>query len=251
MSASFSDHMSNTSPHGRRIDILSILSFKLNHCSILTFLSSYHLAMNLSNRPTKRRRTKAVRRVTEGDDTLADGVIVKRTIKETVRGPVEERIEVPIHCNPSHPTNTADSQSVPLSTQSSQIPTEGFGADSSEFFHPISPNDETPQVRRTQAYYLQQFVDCVHPTLKALLSREVIPNMTMCGRCEDGKIAVWRCRDCTAARYLCRACIRDCHMDCPTHRIEGWSGHYFRRAELWEVGLYILVRHHKDPHLCP
>jgi len=137
MSASFSDHMSNTSPHGRRIDILSILSFKLNHCSVLTFLSSYHLAMNLSNRPTKRRRTKAVRRVTEGDDTLADGVIVKRTIKETVRGPVEERIEVPIHCNPSHPTNTADSQSVPLSTQSSQIPTEGFGADPSEFFHPI------------------------------------------------------------------------------------------------------------------
>jgi KDZ transposase family protein len=40
-------------------------------------------------------------------------------------------------------------------------------------------------------------------------------------------------------------------MDCPTHRIEIWTGNYFRPAELWEVGHYILINHHSEPHLCP
>jgi hypothetical protein len=52
-----------------------------------------------SVRPTKIRRTKAVRHVTEGDDELADGIIVKTTMKNTDNGQVEEMIEVPIWIN--------------------------------------------------------------------------------------------------------------------------------------------------------
>jgi len=59
----------------------------------------YHITMESSSsskRPTKRRRTKGVRRLVEGDDDLAEGIAVKTTIRETVAGPVEERFEIPI-----------------------------------------------------------------------------------------------------------------------------------------------------------
>jgi hypothetical protein len=36
----------------------------------------------------------------------------------------------------------------------------------------------------------------------------------------------------------------------PLHRIECWTGSYFRAADLWEVGNYILVRHHTGDPLC-
>ena len=39
-------------------------------------------------------------------------------------------------------------------------------------------------------------------------------------------------------------------MDCPTHRIKVWTGAYYHPAELWEVGLYILINHHTEPRLC-
>src|SRR6202044_2031662 len=50
-------------------------------------------------RPSKRRKTKGVLRLVEGDDGLADGLIVKTTLKQTPKGEVEERIEVPIWKN--------------------------------------------------------------------------------------------------------------------------------------------------------
>lgn len=40
-------------------------------------------------------------------------------------------------------------------------------------------------------------------------------------------------------------------MHDPLHRIECWSGTHFRRAALWEVGVYILVKHHNaGPAIC-
>ena len=44
-------------------------------------------------------------------------------------------------------------------------------------------------------------------------------------------------------------------MHNPLHRIECWTGNHFRPAALWEVGVYILVKHHKAEeeicdHLC-
>ena len=50
-------------------------------------------------RPTKRRKTRAVRHVTEGDDELADGIILKTITKTTSSGQVEETIEVPVWIN--------------------------------------------------------------------------------------------------------------------------------------------------------
>ncbi|KAF8814633.1 hypothetical protein BYT27DRAFT_7249672 [Phlegmacium glaucopus] len=49
---------------------------------------------------------------------------------------------------------------------------------------------------------------------------------------------------------MCWACMRQSHRENPLHRIEQWNGSYFRNAELWEVGTYLLVRHHEGEAEC-
>jgi hypothetical protein len=44
--------------------------------------------------------------------------------------------------------------------------------------------------------------------------------------------------------------MRLTHRQSPFHRIECWTGTHFRRAELWEVGTYILVQHQTDQPIC-
>jgi hypothetical protein len=44
--------------------------------------------------------------------------------------------------------------------------------------------------------------------------------------------------------------MRHTHRQSPFHRIECWTGFYFRRAALWEVGNYILVEHHTKSSIC-
>lgn len=48
----------------------------------------------------------------------------------------------------------------------------------------------------------------------------------------------------------CRKCIRELHYHEPFHRIESWTGKFFRPAAMWEVGGYVLIRHHGDHGLC-
>lgn len=204
-----------------------------------------------SVRPTKRRRTKAVRHVTEGDDELADGIIVKTKMKNTDNGQVKEMIQVPVWINEPAKDLPADHSTTPVPMETNVNPIEHNFETVDEFYERDVENTETPGRGRTQSHYIQQFVDRVHPMLKALLSREALPISRLCSCCDNNKIAIWRCTDCTAARVLCRGCIRQRHMDCPTHRIEVWNGTFFRRAELWEAGLHVVVRHHADRDVCP
>jgi hypothetical protein len=44
--------------------------------------------------------------------------------------------------------------------------------------------------------------------------------------------------------------MRVTHRENPFHRIECWTGTHFRRAELWEVGTYLLVQHQTDQPIC-
>jgi hypothetical protein len=44
--------------------------------------------------------------------------------------------------------------------------------------------------------------------------------------------------------------MRQSHKENPFHRIEQWNGCYFRPAELWEVGTYLLVQHHRGEAIC-
>jgi len=44
--------------------------------------------------------------------------------------------------------------------------------------------------------------------------------------------------------------MRTTHWDNPFHKIERWTGTYFRSAELWEVGTYVLIPHHEGKSVC-
>jgi hypothetical protein len=48
----------------------------------------------------------------------------------------------------------------------------------------------------------------------------------------------------------CRKCIRNSHRHEPFHRIECWTGKYFREAAMWEVGGFVVVRHRGENGLC-
>ncbi|PPR08267.1 hypothetical protein CVT24_001139, partial [Panaeolus cyanescens] len=82
----------------------------------------------------------------------------------------------------------------------------------------------------------------IHPTTIAKEYR--YPEMKQCHGCPDGNEGVWRCRDCLPSYVQCRCCMRKAHLQNPFHHIECWTGTHFRRAALWEVGVYIQVPHH-------
>jgi hypothetical protein len=155
--------------------------------SLITMESS-----SSSKRPTKRRRTKGVHRLVGGDDDLANGVAVKTTIRESVAVPVEERFEIPIwrHKPAKQDTNTTESYGI----TSDYDPIDR----DSEAFH---SEESTTGNTKTQAYYIQEFVNRVDPMLKALLSWEALGNNSICGRCTRRNIATWRCKDCAADVY--------------------------------------------------
>jgi len=82
-----------------------------------------------------------------------------------------------------------------------------------------------------------QYVDRVEGLLEALLSREAPANVAgPCRHCESGDSAVWRCKDCALPTLMCQHCTWSYHGSNPLHRIECWTGSYFRLANLWEVG---------------
>jgi hypothetical protein len=97
---------------------------------------------------------------------------------------------------------------------------------------------------------MEDFVSHADLLLAALLDREALPNHGTCQLCPDRKQAIWRCKDCTFPLILCRSCMRHSHQINPLHRIECWTGKYFRAANLWEVGGYMLVPHHNILPLC-
>ena len=97
---------------------------------------------------------------------------------------------------------------------------------------------------------MQQYVDRVDAFLEALLFREAMPGgPKSCRHCGNA-VAIWRCRDCVLATPRCRSCMRQYHKENPFHRIERWNGSYYQKAELREVGTYLLIRHHRDDEIC-
>lgn len=100
-----------------------------------------------------------------------------------------------------------------------------------------------------QQRWMQDFVDRAEDLLQALLAREALPNNGTCV-CAEKNLAIWRCRDCTSPPLLCRNCMRHSHSTSQLHNIECWTGSFFRTAYLWEVGVYILVPHHKETEVC-
>ena len=197
------------------------------------------------HRAAKRKRTGKGRRViADGDDITADGILVRTVSRQTEQGSVKEVRSRPVWLNEEKQHDKVR-DNVPVEAPHTADQTEDVQMD----WPDDSGFPNIPNSTKTQQYYLDEFVSRVDPLLKALLSREVAPQVK-CSRCAQESIARWRCRDCTSGKMVCRGCMRVTHIDNPLHHIEMWTGRYFRRAELWQVGLYIMIPHHTGERLC-
>ena len=49
---------------------------------------------------------------------------------------------------------------------------------------------------------------------------------------------------------FCRECMRNAHLEMPFHRIQKWTGQYFRPGSLWEVGVCVIVDHGNTDRRC-
>ncbi|KAJ7019709.1 hypothetical protein C8F04DRAFT_975338 [Mycena alexandri] len=66
----------------------------------------------------------------------------------------------------------------------------------------------------------------------------------LCPGCsDDRKTPMYRCRECTGGVLLCSECCLDKHIDNPLHVIEQWSGVYFYKRPLNDLGQRIQFGH--------
>ena len=100
--------------------------------------------------PSKRRRTKGVLRLVEGDNGLADGIIVTTTVKQTPNGEVE-RIEVPVWKNMSTKSLSVATKSyIDTHFNNNQMHVDdGFYQD-----RDYLPVDQSSQNTKTQSDYI-------------------------------------------------------------------------------------------------
>nr|GAT52430.1 predicted protein [Mycena chlorophos] len=55
--------------------------------------------------------------------------------------------------------------------------------------------------------------------------------------------AIYRCRSCYGGRLLCERCCVESHVTNPLHFIEKWTGTYFQRLSLRDLGLQVQFGH--------
>jgi hypothetical protein len=186
-------------------------------------------------RPPKRRRTgHKLPPMVEGSDMTLDTAMYVHS-EGGERRLVVVQLDVPAQTN--------------VPTEPSPDPDPDFSHD---FQHPADTEinvDHHKTLPRNRWFYMKEFVVRVDEILQALQAREALPNSTMCAECSES-IAHWRCDDCIGGKLLCRFCIRHSHFSNPFHRIECWTGTHFRKAALWEVGVYLTLPH-QNGDICP
>lgn len=220
------------------------------------YLKKYKIEMDPPPKPPrKRRKFKAGGMLREDDEEAADAVEIHTEMRATDQGLQEITWKQPIWLN--HKNTQPDARASGASSQDTSQSSAERHLDRSDPIgdDPTMFNDDVPATEinenhpRTQNSYLEEYVKRCHTMLEALLSREALTGNTKCAHCSN--IGKWRCKDCTMARLVCRNCMRTQHKDGALHRIEEWTGTYFRKAELRQVGVYILVPHHQQANLCP
>ncbi|KAF9494654.1 hypothetical protein BDN71DRAFT_1361608, partial [Pleurotus eryngii] len=46
-------------------------------------------------------------------------------------------------------------------------------------------------------------------------------------------------------------CMRNAHLEMPFHRIQKWTGQYFRPGSLWKVGVCVIIDHGNTDRMDP
>ncbi|KZT01724.1 uncharacterized protein LAESUDRAFT_663379 [Laetiporus sulphureus 93-53] len=87
--------------------------------------------------------------------------------------------------------------------------------------------------------------------LQCLLEHEINKDTGyVCKHCSlAGHPALFRCRDCWNSDVLCQTCLIKEHKANPFHFAEKWTGSYFKRVNLSDLGLVIHLGHGRSP--CP
>lgn len=185
----------------------------------------------------KRRRVgKKSTAMVEGDKSALDTAMYD-TIR-TKRG--YERVLVPVAVNvDSVPPRTPIVEEVDINANFSDYREPDVNS--------IEGIPDTPQ--RNRLHYMKQFAERVDDILEAIQHRDSLPVPNVCTACgvHQGR---WRCKDCTQSNLFCRSCMRHSHRINPFHRIQVWTGHFFRNASLWEVGVYLAINHKSSPTPC-
>jgi len=187
----------------------------------------------------KRKRTaRKAGPLVEGDDASLDTAMYQ----EIPTGSSRQKILVPVRLDKPGRDRNGPEPAPECETQS--IGESNIGND--------WINEDIPQTtqRKNRSYYMKEYVSRINDILQAIQAREALPELHQCSECRisDGK---WRCQDCSLGQLLCRTCMRQSHIVNPFHRISRWTGSYFREAALWEVGVYLTVKHQEAPDICP
>ena len=117
-------------------------------------------------------------------------------------------------------------------------------------FNPSNPSSCSSDNIKRRWFYMKEFVSRVDGILDSMQAREGLPGSGVCAECANS-VGRWCCQECTGGRLLCRSCMRKEHFSNPFHRIERWTGSYFRQAGLWEVGVFLTLNHQHSPSMCP
>ncbi|PPQ84842.1 hypothetical protein CVT26_011894 [Gymnopilus dilepis] len=197
----------------------------------------------------KRRRKNNTRLATD-DVVFSDALTYEHTTVQTSRGErvisrivplqvVQPDVPEDLQGNETQADNNWDEEEQPVHHESVlDMPVE-------------SEAEPAKQGRKKQRDYVQEYVDRIDDILQAILLRECIPGAPVtCQDCSKQHWATWRCIDCTLSKLQCRGCIRKAHMCAPFHHVEKWTGTYFRKAALWEVGVYLLIPHRAESRTC-
>ncbi|KZT56832.1 hypothetical protein CALCODRAFT_435178, partial [Calocera cornea HHB12733] len=64
-----------------------------------------------------------------------------------------------------------------------------------------------------------------------------------CAQCQRSSVPITRCRECFQPPELCRSCQIEAHVHQPFHWVDVWSGDYFARDSLQNLGLILNIGH--------
>ena len=214
----------------------SLLSFP-----VILFLSYF---MSSLKREKTYRRQHARKPLVEGDVDLAEAVTHRRIAIPQDDGSIKiGQVLESLERTPSTPDHIAIETDLPL-------PTNNIHDDDPYLSRPPTPQQQ--RKGRTQKDYILEYMDRIDGLLEASLAREHLAETDIfCRHCDkNGVLSIWRCTDCALGSPMCRCCIRKYHQDNSFHRIEKWNGDFYRPAELWEVGIYLLIRHFTGTPIC-
>ncbi|KIK30870.1 hypothetical protein PISMIDRAFT_86912, partial [Pisolithus microcarpus 441] len=100
---------------------------------------------------------------------------------------------------------------------------------------------------QTQNDYIRKWLPQKQDFLHILLELEAPPVPQICKKCQRDR--VYRCPDCMHQLLLCTNCCCTVHEAHPFHRIQQWTGVFFKDSALHMTGLQLHLGHGRA--LCP